>query len=73
MVPVVAEPVGLREWLIALRRRHWHVIVAHPHHYVTAFGVTAFLMAIGHFEAGAVWGAWGYALIENLATAAEVV
>jgi hypothetical protein len=70
-VHVPPPPVSLAEWWTALKRRHWHVLVSHPHHYVTASGLTLFLFLIGHFEAGAIWTAWGYAMMENLSTAAE--
>jgi hypothetical protein len=63
----------MRAWVVTLRRKHWRVLVTHPHHYATAAGLTGFLFLVGHYESGAVMGAWGYALIENLASATEEI
>jgi hypothetical protein len=47
------------------------VLVSHPHHYVTAAGITVLLVLAGHYEIGGIVAAWCYALVENVSTAAD--
>lgn len=56
----------LRIWMRALRRRHVRALIAHPHHYAVAVGLSGFLVSTGHKLSAAVSGAFGYALLENL-------
>lgn len=61
-------PVELKRWCSEARRRHLKALTHHPHHYVVALGLTVFLLAIGAYETGAVYGAWAYAVLENIST-----
>lgn len=65
------ERVTLKAWAHAVASKRFRAIVAHPHHYATAAGLTVFFACTGHFEVAAVLGAWGYAFVENLASAAD--
>ena len=71
MARLIRAPYALAVWARALRRRHIRVLFSHPHHYVTAAGITVLLMVAGHYEVGAVVAAWCYALVENVSTAAD--
>jgi hypothetical protein len=64
-------PRELCIWLRTLRMRHVYMLVSHPHHYVTAAGLTALLVMAGHYETGAILAAWCYALVENISTAVD--
>lgn len=58
-------------WVCGLRRRHVKALARHPHHYATAAGLTALLYILGHHDSAAVSGVWGYAFLENVASAGE--
>lgn len=66
-----SESVTVKAWARAVASKRFRCIVAHPHHYATAAGLTVFFACTGHFEIAAVLGAWGYALTENLFSAAD--
>lgn len=69
-VPLRAErPLPLRVKLRAFARPRAHVILAHPHHYATAAGLSGVLWLSGHAEAAALICAWAYAVLENICSA----
>lgn len=70
--PRVPIPPTVIVWGVTIRQKHLRVAIAHPHHYLVAFLLTAFLWLIGHFEPAGVYAAWGYAFFENVTTAAEI-
>jgi hypothetical protein len=61
----------LKKWWYGTKQRHLRALVAHPHHYAVALGITLILFLFGMWERGAITGAWCYALLENLATLGE--
>lgn len=66
-----ADRVTFRDWIRAVLHKRLRVIAAHPHHYVTAAGLSGILYATGHAERAAIVGAFAYAFIENIACAGD--
>jgi hypothetical protein len=66
VVPLPPLPVAMRVWAKIVLSRRFRLLLSHPHHYVTAAGLTCFFFLTGHFETAALIGAWGYAVFENL-------
>lgn len=65
------DRVGFCSWMEALRKRRVKVVVAAPHHYCVAAGISLLMLVLGHYSIEHHIGAWSYALLESITTAGE--
>lgn len=68
---VDGHPLGLCDWLRALRTRRVKVVIAQPHHYCVAAGLSLLMFGLGHYSVEHHVAAWGYAILESITTAGE--